>query len=87
MIPIHTFILKNVNPPQKQKLQSLLPFELFRMIFVLNVLNDYLKISKGEEDMPSDHVGYGIMDVEQVMSTLMNFIYPTFLSKVLMEDL
>ena len=34
MIPIHTFILKNMNPPQKQKLQSLLTFELFRMIFL-----------------------------------------------------
>ena len=38
MIPIHTFILKNVNPPQKQKLQSLLPFELFRMIFCIKCL-------------------------------------------------
>ena len=53
----------------------------------VNGLNDYFKISKGEEDMPSDHVGYGMMKVEQVMSTLMIFFYPTFLSKVLMEDL
>ena len=44
MFPIHAFILKNVNPRQKQKLQSLYPFELFRIIVVLDVFNEYTVI-------------------------------------------
>ena len=87
MIPIHTFILENVNPTQKQKLQSLFPFELFRIIFELKVCNEYFKILKGEEDMPSDHVGDEALAAEQAVSTLINFIYPTSLLTVLMEVL
>ena len=44
-------------------------------------------ILKGEEDMPSDHIGYDMIAIEQVISTLMNYIHPTFLLNVLMEDL
>ena len=87
VLDITISLLENVNPTQKQKLQSLFPFELFRIIFELKVCNEYLKILKGEEDMPSDHVGDEALAVEQAVSTLINFIYPTSLSTVLMEVL